>query len=385
MVVAKKHSRSFEQVDNSADEDNNAFWLKKRRFGGQQTDSLYRVARLRRLVMGFGTLILVLAGLILYMSQNFVPKAELAKATPRYRLSTEALGTAAVPPPAPAAPAPAPMVQLLMTKQAIPEGIQLTADMFNTEEVPADTMPQGAVLEKDGMKVVGKYASRYIEPNTILMHESVSAVGAGSLTPFHIPAGYRAVSIRVDSRTGVEGFAKPGTYVDVLWFYKDKNGSEKVSRIVGSAKIVSVGGATDMMAQPQEATKGMTTVTLLVQKRESKIIELAQNIGSLTLSLVGENDIGSPDPEDQYPVTARDVVRWVNVKNGKTPPPDGMLVTRDPRTGEAKKYVLDRDGWMEEAKAAKAEGLSSEVKPESWIEQFKKNQRPLRYQKIIGD
>src|SRR4051812_12326482 len=52
--------------------------------------------------------------------------------------------------------------------------------------------------------------------NEAILDAKLAAVGSGAGLPSVIPAGMRAVSIRVDEVVAVAGFVGPGTRVDVL-------------------------------------------------------------------------------------------------------------------------------------------------------------------------
>ncbi len=245
------------------------------------------------------------------------------------------------------APAPAVVknVQILVAKTRIPEGTQLREEMFGTLELSEDKVPQGAILASDKSKVAGRFAKYAFSANGPVDEDSLADTNRAALTPFHIPAGFRAVTITVDGRSGVEGFAKPGTFVDILWFFKERNGEEKVARLIPNAKILSVGGTTE--GGQSKVLQGTATVTLLVSLADSKVLELARNVGALSLSLVGEEDKDGASASLNDPVTMRDIMRKANAVQEEKPV-DGIMKTVDPRTGQVQKFVLSDKGWVQD-------------------------------------
>ncbi len=334
-------------VENSSERSANAFWLNKRDFGAHNSSNL-RLARMRSLVVSFGVLVLVLSGTIVYLARNFSMLQQHTNLDSL--LSLTALGSAsrAVPEPQTQTPAPAAVknVQILVAKMRIPEGTQLKEEMFATLELPEDRAPEGAIRASDKSKVMGQFAKYAFSANGPIDEDSLAETNRSGLTPFHIPAGFRAVTITVDGRSGVEGFARPGTFVDILWFYREKNGEEKVARLIPNAKVLSVGGTTEG-GQGKVLQQGSVTATILVSLSDSKVIELARNVGTLSLSLVGEEDKVGGSTALNDPVTMRDIMRKANQE--EVAPVDGIMKTVDPRTGQVQKFVLSNKGWVQDS------------------------------------
>ncbi len=232
--------------------------------------------------------------------------------------------------------------EIVVPTGRIEEGTRLEGTMFTTVAFEPDKVPLGAVRKKDMEQIIGKFSNKLLSPNVPLILEDISETK--TINPLTIPAGYRAVTITVDSRSGVEGFAKPNSRVDVLWTFT-QDGQQKVSTIVRFTKVLSVGGLTASDVGKAEVTTGATTVTLLVTEKDTKKIELARTLGTLSLSLVGDQEEGT---KEQDP----DVIDINTLLNGSgsakvevakvAEPADGTMLTKDPKTGKMIKYVYHR-------------------------------------------
>ncbi len=238
----------------------------------------------------------------------------------------------------------APTVDILVAGQRIEAGTALMPFMFNEQSVHQDRIPEGAVLARDKATIAGKFSKNLINANLPLIRTDLTDVRPISAVTSSIPPGYRAVTINVDSRSGVEGWAQPNTRVDVLWTYTDRDRSQKVATIVHFSKILSVGGATSIEgASARGANANSTTVTLLVTELDAKKIELARTTGKLSLSLVGEKETGkvaaAPEPVDIYSLIPR------AQEAPEEPASDGVMYTRDPVTGKMTKYELKGRRW----------------------------------------
>lgn len=233
-----------------------------------------------------------------------------------------------------------PKVEYLVAAMRIEEGAMLQEAMFTKVADDVDKMPMTAVRAQNLPAIVGKFANKLINASSPLVMDDVSDIQP--VTALSIPPGFRAVTINVDSRSGVEGFAKPNSRVDVLWSYSQA-GKKNVATIARFVKILSVSGVTKTVSE-RANVGGTTTVTLLVTERDAKKIELARTLGELSLSLVGDQETSTPTNEPEA-VTMADLIgrpaqaEQVEVTN------DGVMYTSDPRTGRQLRYVLRNGRW----------------------------------------
>ncbi len=296
------------------------------RFGAASPAHTY-ATKVRWLVGCLITVILVLGFAIIYIAQSS-------------NSETQASVTQQATDPSQLAPT-RPTQEVLHATTRIEEGARLEAFMFTPLPIDSDKIPLGAVKSQDLNSIVGKYAKRLINAQMPILLDDVSEVRPAN--SFQIPPGYRAVTITVDARSGVEGFAKPNTRVDVLWTYT-QDGKKHVATITRFVKILSVGGNTASDQERAAVQGGETPVTLLVTEKDAKKIELARNLGSLSLSLVGEQEMGNrtADPDE---VTLQDLIGKPAEGDSSEPASDGVMYTADPRSGRQIRYVLRNGRW----------------------------------------
>ncbi len=242
-------------------------------------------------------------------------------------------------------------VEVLVALSRIEAGTQFQKALFTTRQWEPDQVPDGAVLAREGDLLLGKYSKDMIPANMPVLKDSIS--DQPPLSALNIPNGFRAVTIQVDSRSGVEGFAKPGSRVDVLFTFMDKDGKKKVATLARFIKILSSGGATTV--DGRVAIQGSIDVTLLVTERDAKRIELARNVGSLSLTLVGGDEQGKVRDEDPASVDLSDIT-GVRDRPTSEDPAQGYMYMRDPKTGRNVKFKLKAGGrWEKDADAVAAE------------------------------
>jgi len=102
----------------------------------------------------------------------------------------------------------------------------------------------------------------------------------------------RAISMDVHERSAVGLWVRPNDHVDVLGTFRDPNTNQMVAVTLMENVIVIATGGTAAASQTARADNAYSTVTLMVLPEEAEILVLAQELGSLYLSLRNAEDMG---------------------------------------------------------------------------------------------
>lgn len=107
-----------------------------------------------------------------------------------------------------------------------------------------------------------------------------------------IPDGMRAITVKVDAESAVEGWARSGNYVDVMVIRAstDSNIGLETKVIAENIKILSAGSSVTPVNGGTSAPATPGTITLLVTQEDALKIKTGANIGKLTFSLRGRGD-----------------------------------------------------------------------------------------------
>src|SRR6187200_2658966 len=105
-------------------------------------------------------------------------------------------------------------VPVVVATRGLALGTRLTTDDLKVVSWPATTPVAGAVA--DPATLVDRGVIAPIAENEPVTTTRVAGPEAGAGLPPIIPAGMRAISVRVNEVIGVAGFVLPGTRVDVL-------------------------------------------------------------------------------------------------------------------------------------------------------------------------
>jgi pilus assembly protein CpaB len=207
-------------------------------------------------------------------------------------------------------------------------------------EAAARDMPAGTLLRKSDLKTIALRENEV--PRTAILNEKTAInrplllpVSAGELItlpkvgasgieglPAIIEVGMRAVTVPINDASGVAGLIPPRAHVDVL-FTRPGSASEAVtSTILENVVVLAIGRITDPPPAPANgaaaqaaaaARPSAQTATLLVTPEQVRRIELAKNLGKISLSLRNPLD-NAPTPEDQATATTPEEI-------GVIPPP----------------------------------------------------------------
>jgi len=223
-------------------------------------------------------------------------------------------------------------------------GEALSAQHIKLADWPKATIPPGTVRSaKDAEGRVARVSMVTGEP---ILDAKLAPAGQGGLMPVLVPAGKRAVTIKVDEAIQKSGFVVPNSRVDVLVTMARQAGQSRESRIVLQDVMVLASDQTVEMKDNKPVT--MTTVTMAVSPQEAERLALAQNEGKVTLALRNLQDtaqistpgvttaqlLGSPAPAPshaQKPVRPR-VPRKRSTSTRSAPP---VAVAAQPAPVEA--------------------------------------------------
>ena len=184
--------------------------------------------------------------------------------------------------------------------QRIPERQVEVASVFTV--VAARPLTLGTLLTPDDVKVVA-WPGRAQVPGTVpdvkavvnrgliapvlenepITESKLAPVGVGGGLPPSIPAGMRAISIKVNEVVGVAGFVVPGTRVDLVVTVARQQ--ESMSRVVVSnVQVLTAGAIIDQGKKGGEPIPA-SVVTLMVTPEDAERVALASTEGKIILML----------------------------------------------------------------------------------------------------
>ena len=177
------------------------------------------------------------------------------------------------------------IVRVLAASQEIPFGQAIQSHMLMTIEWPAESVPAGVFTDrKDVLGEAGadpRRAKSTLAQGELLLKSKVSGFGEKVTIVQTLGTNTRAMAIKVGADTAVGGFVTPGDFVDVVLTQGRDTGLRAVT-ILQNIKVIGVDQSSDTQS---DQTAVARTVTLEVTPDQGQRLALAQQAGTLSLSL----------------------------------------------------------------------------------------------------
>ena len=178
----------------------------------------------------------------------------------------------------------------------IEENTQLHADMISIEELPAESVHPSAADSVE-MLLAGIASQTIYEGEQILRSKVRNTTEKEGKMSYSVPEGKRAMTISVDTVSGVSGFLRAKDRVDIILVgYQGEGNEEKeISDILlQDTEILAVGINPDSRKESYEPPEPVTVITLIVTPQEAVKLSLAGSVGRLVAVLRSPADHEKP-------------------------------------------------------------------------------------------
>lgn len=186
-------------------------------------------------------------------------------------------------------------VGVLVAGETLEYGRALTEADVRIVQWPRNAVPDGAFTSVESL--IGtdpdepRYVTRGIEKGEPILLAKLTDFGEQPRMVSTLPAGMRAVSIRIDVVSGVSGFVAPGDRVDIL-LTRTEDRELTTTIVLQDVTIIAVDQASNTEAQSPRLGR---TATVAVSQEDALRLTTAQNAGKLTLVLRGSDDTATTD------------------------------------------------------------------------------------------
>lgn len=195
-------------------------------------------------------------------------------------------------------------IEVVVASKDLAEGTTIEAAQLKMASVPDRFVQPYAT--RSPQDLIGKVTvAPMAEGEQILLNKlrRPEQVPVGSTLSALTPKGKRAVTIGVDTMSGVGGFVRPGDTVDLLWTFKLPGGGGQESQVVTMAlfqdvPVLAVGREMLGQARQTAETGNEYPVTLALTPQETSFLLFAREQGRIQLSLRsrlgGEGTVAMP-------------------------------------------------------------------------------------------
>ena len=172
-------------------------------------------------------------------------------------------------------------------------GSKLTPQMLSVIDWPLGSTPAGTFADLKDLQ--GRIVKTSLQRGEAILANKLAPIGSAGGLSAMIADGKRAMTVRVNDVVGVAGFALPGNYVDILVNARQDTGKGNESKPITKTVLEHV----LVLAVAQEAGRDDTkpklvnAVTLELSPADAEKIDLARNVGTLSLVLRNQIDKAS--------------------------------------------------------------------------------------------
>ena len=176
------------------------------------------------------------------------------------------------------------VVEVPVPDRPVGSGVMIRDVPIRLEKFPEHQLPRGVVRDvgrvRDAVTLVALPGGLPILDVNLGSPDEASNPLVG-----RIPPGMRAMTVRVDATSAVEGWARSGSVVDVLLV--DKN---KTAVVADKVKIISTERSLSAVVNSESDSAIPSTVTLLVTQEQCLAINTAVAVGKIAFALRGGAD-----------------------------------------------------------------------------------------------
>ncbi len=186
------------------------------------------------------------------------------------------------------------LVPVVVAAVDIPEGTVVSMDMVSQRSVPEQFVTSSVVKPDSASYVVNQKVLVPVQAGDPLLWSQFETSRAAERLATRVQKKARAITIDAGKSASVGGWIRPNDHVDIVGTFKDPTTNENVAvTLMQNVVILATGkitGTTNLNAIP-ENQREYNNVSLLVIPEEAELLVLAQELGSLTLTLRNEDDV----------------------------------------------------------------------------------------------
>lgn len=177
------------------------------------------------------------------------------------------------------------VVEVIVAGHDIAFGQAIEAQMLTTISWPREAVPNGIFSDYATLlPVTGqppRRARRAISQGELILASKVSDFGEKVTIVQTLGPNHRAMAVKVNAETAVGGFVTPGDFVDVV-LTQGRNETLRAVTILQNIRVIGVDQDSNEQTDAPEVAR---TVTVEVTPEQGQTLALAQQAGTLSLTL----------------------------------------------------------------------------------------------------
>jgi len=186
------------------------------------------------------------------------------------------------------------LVPIVVAGVDVDEGTTLTTDMIGQRPMPSQFVTPSVIKPENYSYVVGQRVLVNLKKgDPLLWTQFESSKGLERLSKA-VQKNFRAITLIVNDRNGVGGWIRPNDHVDIIATFKDPTaGQNNTMTLLQNVLVLATGKITgntnvNLLGQYE---RHYDNITVLLLPEEAEIVNLADDLGALSLALRNEDDL----------------------------------------------------------------------------------------------
>ena len=220
------------------------------------------------------------------------------------------------------------LVPVAVAKSDLKFGQPLTRKDVQVVQWPADAVPENSFSSPEDLfgeeGTPARTVLRRMEPRELILKTKITGFGQKATVAALIEPGMRAYTLPVNAANSVGGFILPGSRVDIMLTFRDRQQGVNTRMLIQDIEIIAVDQDTD---PDRIEAKVARTVTVQGTPEQGQQLTLAASLGNLSISLRG---FGSDAVDDAGPLDRDGLLGVVEepVEAGPPPEPEVKVIVR---------------------------------------------------------
>ena len=176
------------------------------------------------------------------------------------------------------------MASLVVPRINLPKYARVREQDVDVVQVPVEDLPENAIRLKS--RALFRLVKQTTMAGQPLLEEALFPVGEVPMLSERLPAGYRAVTMEIDSNGALNGMIQPESYVDVTLTVtgdKPELGSMATMTLLQGVQVLATSHA--RFKGYEDLPSQLRNVTVAVTPEQANKLILAQRYGTLSVTL----------------------------------------------------------------------------------------------------
>jgi pilus assembly protein CpaB len=198
------------------------------------------------------------------------------------------------------------LVPVVVAAVDISDGTVVTMDMISQRSIPEGFVTASVVKPDSATYIINQKVLVPLQAGDPLLWSQFETTKGAERLSSKVQKKARAITLGTRGEASVGGWVRPNDHVDIIGTFKDPGTTEQVAVTLMQNVIVLATGkitGTTNVNLIAEGQREYGNVSVMVIPEEAEMLVLAQELGTLTLSLRNEEDIDVMDERGRATIT----------------------------------------------------------------------------------